>query len=251
MAKSQAQAGTAKYSFAMARTSHGHLVTEASSAMQKSIRRCMVDDAIYWALQIARADFGPYVWKRLRIMVSEDIGLANPGLAAQIFALQNFWESQRKEEFNKGQADIFLVHAVMEMANSPKSRACDNANICFGADFIDNERRPMPDYAVDKHTARGKRSSPPRGIIHFKHEGSKITNEKKFPGISERYQVKAEKYMTDVWAVRGGQQWQPGDGDAAPDTQQKSLFESMPPDAGFTPEPGKPTDNAPSEDVPF
>ncbi|MGL6094749.1 MAG: hypothetical protein ACRC7O_02960, partial [Fimbriiglobus sp.] len=179
-----------------ARTAHGHLLYECVSAFQKSVRRQMVDDALYWAFQIVGAGFGKYLWRRVRIIVSEDIGLAAPGLAAEVLALQTFWEDQKSEKYDNGQSNIYISHMAILLARAPKSRMADNAQICH-VHFADDRRREVPDHAVDKHTGRGKNSDPPRGIIHFKEVGSKLVGEPE--DLFDVYKAAAEKYMIDVW----------------------------------------------------
>jgi replication-associated recombination protein RarA len=49
--------------------------------MQKCIRRGLERDALFWATELDRSNFGEYVWKRLRIIASEDIGIADPQAA--------------------------------------------------------------------------------------------------------------------------------------------------------------------------
>lgn len=50
-----------------------------------------------WATAHDLVGIGEYVWKRLRIITSEDMGLTAPGLAAEIRALYDNWLDQRKK----------------------------------------------------------------------------------------------------------------------------------------------------------
>jgi hypothetical protein len=52
--------------------------------MQKCIRRGFEEEAQFWATELDLAGYGAYVWKRLRIIASEDIGLADPSLCVQV-----------------------------------------------------------------------------------------------------------------------------------------------------------------------
>ena len=49
----------------------------AVSALIKTLRRGQEVEALYWARQI-EARYAKYVWRRLRIFASEDVGLADP-----------------------------------------------------------------------------------------------------------------------------------------------------------------------------
>jgi len=62
--------------FGKRRTLGGYLTSEVTSALQKSIRRALEEEALFWATELDLAGFGANAWKRLRIIASEDIGLA-------------------------------------------------------------------------------------------------------------------------------------------------------------------------------
>jgi replication-associated recombination protein RarA len=77
---------------------------------------------------------------------------------------------------------LFLVHAVLYLARSPKSRIVDNLlNIVYNAD----ERLEIPDYALDMHTYRGRKMG--RGLEHFFAEGAKLVNQ----ALEDPYEKKA------------------------------------------------------------
>jgi replication-associated recombination protein RarA len=187
-----------------AQTKDGHLIPECSSALQKSVRRGKVDDAIYWAKQIYDLGFGKYVWKRLKIMVSEDVGIANSTLPANVYALHQMWVDQLgNKNDNPGEAEIFLIHAVMLVAMSPKSRVvCEARCVHLHCDM----KREVPDYALDQHTARGKAAK--RGEAHFFYEGSKIENEFK-DEVTEFYK---SLYDPLCFEFMKDDEWKPGDG---------------------------------------
>ena len=46
------------------------------SAVQKCIRRGNEMEAMYWAVEMFESGFDEWLWKRLRIIASEDVGLA-------------------------------------------------------------------------------------------------------------------------------------------------------------------------------
>ena len=66
-------------------TQKGYEFFEVSSAFQKSIRRCMEDEALYWAIELWNSNYKEYVWKRMLIIASEDVGLAEPTMPQQIW----------------------------------------------------------------------------------------------------------------------------------------------------------------------
>jgi replication-associated recombination protein RarA len=68
--------------FSELETPNGHLVGEAASALQS--RSAKEENALYWASELDLTGFGNYVWRRLRIIASEDVGPADPMVAVQV-----------------------------------------------------------------------------------------------------------------------------------------------------------------------
>ena len=87
---------TTSFSFATTPTPGGHLAGEVASALQKSIRRGLERESLYWASELDLAGFPDYLWRRLRIIASEDVGLAAPEVAVQVRALSENFSDQRK-----------------------------------------------------------------------------------------------------------------------------------------------------------
>jgi replication-associated recombination protein RarA len=149
--------------FAALRSRGGFVMDEVSSALQKSIRRGEERQAIFWASELDLSGYGNYAWKRLRIICSEDVGVAWPEGPAVIRALYENWEETRKADRAKklpaerSSAMLFLVHAVCLLARAPKSRLVDNACVVFYSGDRKSVRVEVPEYALDHHTARGRR----------------------------------------------------------------------------------------------
>jgi replication-associated recombination protein RarA len=70
--------------FAELRTPNGHACGEVTSALQKAIRRGDERAALYWMSELDLAGYGGYCWKRLRLIASEDCGLADSNVAVQV-----------------------------------------------------------------------------------------------------------------------------------------------------------------------
>ena len=146
-------------------TRDGHSFDEAASALQKSVRRSDEEGAVYWALQLAEHT-PAYVWYRLSVVCSEDVGLAGDvALPATIHALHAAFEETRRRKGGAGQAGIFVAHAAMLLARSPKSGIVGNAQVA-----LQDVPREVEDVALDKHTARGRALG--RGWDHFWDESS-------------------------------------------------------------------------------
>ena len=129
-------------------TQGGYLNSECTSAMQKCIRRGLEEEALFWATELDLAGYGAYVWRRLQIIASEDIGLADSTVCAQVRALYGNWFEQRKntpKERRHLAGRIFLVYAILICVRAKKSRMVDNALITMYE--TERTQRQIPDFA--------------------------------------------------------------------------------------------------------
>lgn len=155
-------------------TSKGYDFFQVSSALQKCIRRGLEDEALYWAVELFESGFVEYVWKRLRIMSSEDIGLAEPTISSEIWALYSMHKEQSKKKDDKNQPErLFLTHAVIRMCRAKKSRMIDWA-LLWAWTCHKFRSLPVPDFALDKHNDAGRKLK--RGWGHFFREGTLLEN---------------------------------------------------------------------------
>lgn len=154
-------------------TVRGYSNPDVASALQKCIRRGDERQAVYWAVELDRSGYGKYVWRRLLIITSEDVGLAEPNLPATIRALYETWQELAATRNKHEPERLMLCHAVMLLARAKKSRRVDHA-LC--AHYPNNERLyEIPDEAYDLHTLKGKRMG--RGLDHWYAEAAKLENE--------------------------------------------------------------------------
>ena len=165
-------------------------VFEAMSAMQKAIRRNQMSNAFYWALKLEA--FNPkMLWNRLQIIVSEDIGRAQPELAATFEVLRNWYFGDRAKG-NDGA--VFLAHTISQMASGPKCR--DSDNLCVAVkdrQYWEDMNIPIPDEALDMHTLRGKKMG--RGIEFWWDEACKLDQEI----ANEEVKKEAERIERKYW----------------------------------------------------
>lgn len=157
------------------KTKKGYDFFECSSAFQKCIRRGLEEQAMFWAVELYDSGFGEYVWKRLRIMSSEDVGLAEPNMPANIWALYRSYQEQAKKKEDKNEPQrLFLTHAVLLLCRCKKSRMVDWTLIWHWLRHP-FKKLPIPDFALDKHNERGR--SLKRGWAHFFDEGTQLDNQ--------------------------------------------------------------------------
>lgn len=160
------------------KTPGGHPIGEVVSALQKSIRRSLEEDALYWATELDLAGHAAHAWKRLKIIACEDVGLGDPLAAVVMQSLHAMWEDLRKSETETRHPQrLPFIQAVRYLAQAPKSRANDHALVVFY--LGPREARSIPDYALDRHTARGRRQG--RGWKHFHATAAKLINAADLP----------------------------------------------------------------------
>lgn len=158
-------------------TVNGYGFFEVASAFQKAIRRCDEDQAMYWAIELFESGFDEYAWKRMLVMVSEDIGLAEPHLIATMKALYDTFLHIKKKNKVTGSNNhrLQLTHGVIIMARARKSRLVCNAIFTHWEKWEKEDKLEIPDHAYDKHTLKGKKMG--RGYEHFLNEAAKLENE--------------------------------------------------------------------------
>ena len=176
--------------FSMASSASGcYDAKELKSALQKSIRRGFEEDAIFWASRLAPdGDLkgAEKLWARLRVIASEDIGIAAPSLPAQIRALYENWRDSNIDHKNRSYR-LFIIHAVILLCRAKKSRLVDHATI---AAYEVLPHRDIPNFALDKHTVRGGRLG--RGYAHFFDEGAKLANKADIP---DPYEQRVKEFL--------------------------------------------------------
>jgi len=141
------------------------------SAFIKSVRGSDVDAALHYLARMVEAGEDPrFIARRLMILASEDIGLADPTAlptavaAAQAVALIGFPEAQ-----------LTLAQAVIALATAPKSNAVTRAIGAASADVRAGKVGAVPPALRDAHYAGAKKlghghdykyaHDDPRGVV--------------------------------------------------------------------------------------
>lgn len=145
-------------------TKRGYDFFEATSAMQKAIRRNETAIAGFFAFELLESGYHNYVWKRLLTISAED---CHGVITQEIEALRNAFMEQHKKGTKKGR--IFLSKAVIILSQAPKNRDADHlTNLVYDTGVATEEAErfmkaldntdmiDIPDYAFDCHTLKGK-----------------------------------------------------------------------------------------------
>lgn len=160
--------------FAIA-TKKGYNLFDVSSAFQKSIRRCDVDAALYWAYELYQSNYEKYMWKRLLVMVTEEVGMADVETIRTVHLLYENYKILK--ELDSAERYRAAMGAVYLMAKAKKSGFFGwlGGNI---ADVHTTINRRIPPEALDQHTRRGKKMG--KTLHDFFNEGSLLNNHHPF-----------------------------------------------------------------------
>lgn len=147
---------------------------EVASAFQKTIRRRMEKEALFYGTELLLSGEDEFAWFRIKVIVSEDIGIANLTLPAQIDALYNSYKEMKALNSRHAPERLPFVHAIMLLTRSPKSRLVDNILSQYFSFREQIEMPEMPDFVYDRHTQKGREMG--RGFEHFFDESAQIVN---------------------------------------------------------------------------
>lgn len=173
-------------------TRNGYAGDEVISALQKSIRRGLEEQACMFAyeLYVSSPQLEEKLWRRLLTISVEDIGMGNPMAAIMV---NNLYRMSREFDYSDGDRPIYFIHAIRYMCQSEKDRSSDLLkNICIKS-FAMGKFPEVPDYALDKHTQRGQAMG--RDSFHFLNEASQVIPQKEVDNdYKERYAKILEEY---------------------------------------------------------
>ncbi|MFU8847406.1 MAG: replication-associated recombination protein A [Opitutales bacterium] len=119
-----------------------------ASAMIKSIRGSDPDAALYWTFKMLQGGEDPrFLARRLVILASEDIGLANShALTVAVAAFEAC------EKIGLPECEYNLAHAVLYLATSPKSNSTTRAMAAVKKALRDKPTQAVPIWLRDAHT---------------------------------------------------------------------------------------------------
>ena len=173
-------------------TRNGYAGDEVISALQKSIRRGLEEQACMFAydMYISSPQLEEKLWRRLLTISVEDIGMGNPMAAIMV---NNLYQMSKQFDYADGDKPMYFIHAIRYLCSSEKDRSSDLLkNICIKS-FAMGKFPEIPDYALDKHTQRGQAMG--RDSFHFLNEASKVYPQKEVDNdYKERYAKILEEY---------------------------------------------------------
>jgi putative ATPase len=128
--------GRAHYAYDKGGEEHYNL----ASALIKSLRNSDVDASLYWLARMIEGGADPvFIARRLCILASEDIGLADPQAMVQAAAA-----AQIVQLIGLPEALFPLSQATIYLARAPKSNAVKRAYHLAVSDAAETAREPVP-----------------------------------------------------------------------------------------------------------
>src|SRR5215213_3150076 len=128
--------GRARYAYDKGGEEHYNL----ASALIKSLRNSDADAGLYWLARLIEGGADPvFIARRLCILASEDVGLADPQAMVQAAAA-----AQITQLIGLPEALYPLSQATVYLARAPKSNAVKRAYMAAAVDASETAREPVP-----------------------------------------------------------------------------------------------------------
>ncbi|SLN55083.1 hypothetical protein AQS8620_02416 [Aquimixticola soesokkakensis] len=156
-------------------TDHGFAADEVISALQKCLRRGMLENAILlgWEMFLTSPELEEMMWSRLCVIAVEDVGAGNAQLPVLI---ETLYQQHARYPRPAGDRFLFAAHAIRLIAGSEKDRTSDDLVNWARRSVELGERLPqIPDVALDMHTRQGQEMG--RDYRFFMEEASKVIPE--------------------------------------------------------------------------
>ncbi len=157
-------------------TEHGFAADDVISALQKSLRRGMLENAILlgWEMFLTSPEMEEMMWSRLCVIAVEDVGTGNPQLPVLV---ETLYQQHKRYPRPAGDRFLFAAHAIRMISGSEKERTSDDLVNWARRSVELGERLPeIPDVALDMHTLKGQQMG--RDYRFFMEEASKVIPEK-------------------------------------------------------------------------
>lgn len=167
------------------------------SAFIKSIRGSDVDAAMHYLARMLTAGEDPrFVARRLMILASEDIGLADPtSLTIAVAAAQTV------QLIGMPEAQLTLAHATIHLATAPKSNAVTTALAAAMADIKAGKAGLVPPHLRDGHYAGAAKLGNAQGY-KYPHDDPDGVVPQQYPPTevvgTDYYQPTARGYERDL-----------------------------------------------------
>lgn len=184
---------------------------DVTSAFIKSVRGSDADAALHYLARMITAGEDPrFIARRLVILASEDVGLADPTALPTAVAA-----AQAVQLIGMPEAGLNLAHATIALAVAPKSNAVTTAIGAAVADVKSGKIGPVPPHLRDAHYSGAKDLGHGKTYVYSHDAPYGIAQQQYLPDVvadAEYYrptELGAEKATKERWArvrrlIRGG-----------------------------------------------
>ncbi|HEU4513933.1 MAG TPA: replication-associated recombination protein A [Nocardioidaceae bacterium] len=174
---------------------------DVTSAFIKSVRGSDADAALHYLARMVEAGEDPrFIARRLVILASEDIGLADPSALTTAVAA-----AQAVQLIGMPEARLNLAQATIALALAPKSNAVIKAIDAAGADVRAGRIGPVPAHLRDAHYGGSKKLGHGKGYRYAHDEPYGIAEQQYAPDVVadavyyEPTSLGAEAAIKDRW----------------------------------------------------
>ncbi len=171
------------------------------SAFIKSVRGSDADAALHYLARMIEAGEDPrFIARRLVILASEDIGLADPTALTTAVAA-----AQAVQLIGMPEGRLNLAQATIALALAPKSNAVTTAISAASSDVRAGRVGPVPSHLRDAHYGGSKKLGHGKGYVYAHDEPFGIAEQQYAPDVvadAEYYQptsLGAEAALRDRW----------------------------------------------------
>ncbi|MFL6004462.1 MAG: replication-associated recombination protein A [Nocardioides sp.] len=152
---------------------------DVTSAFIKSIRGSDADAAVHYLARMIEAGEDPrFIARRLVILASEDIGLADPTALPTAVAA-----AQAVQLIGLPEARLNLAHATIALSVAPKSNAVTRAIDAASADVRAGKIGPVPPHLRDAHYGGSKKLGHGKGYRYSHDEPYGIAEQQYAPDV--------------------------------------------------------------------
>jgi putative ATPase len=151
------------------------------SAFIKSVRGSDVDASLYWLHLMLEAGEDPeFIVRRLMILASEDIGLADPNALLQAVAA-----AQALAHVGLPEATFHLTQATVYLAIAPKSNSITRAIGSARSLLSEGPAPAVPAHLRDAHYSGAKQLGHGSGYVYAHDEPHHVARQSYFPDDME------------------------------------------------------------------
>ncbi len=177
------------------KTKDGHY--NLISALHKSIRGSDPDAALYWMCRMLEGGEDPlYILRRLTVMASEDIGMADPNALVQVNAARHAFQLVGSPE-----GEYALAQAAVYLATAPKSNASYLAYKAARMDAREHGSLVPPKHILNAPTTLMKKMGYGESYRYDHDEPDAFSGQDYFPekmGRQSYYEPNARGFERDI-----------------------------------------------------